>query len=170
MAVVSQDTYLFHGTVEENLRFGKPNATPEELEIAIRNANAHEFIRKLPEGLATVIGERGIKLSGGQRQRIAIARALLRDTPILMLDEALSAVDAENEWIIQDALDRLMEGRTTLIFAHRLSSVIDADRILVLEGGRIADQGTHPELISRKGAYRTLMAARPPRAAAQPFF
>ncbi len=160
MAVVSQDTYLFHGTVEENLRFGKPNATPEELEIAIRNANAHEFIRKLPEGLATVIGERGIKLSGGQRQRIAIARALLRDTPILMLDEALSAVDAENEWIIQDALDRLMEGRTTLIFAHRLSSVIDADRILVLEGGRIADQGTHPELISRKGAYRTLMAAQ----------
>ncbi len=160
MAVVSQDTYLFHGTVEENLRFGKPDATTEELEIATRNANAHEFISKLPEGYGTIIGERGIKLSGGQRQRIAIARALLRDAPILVLDEALSAVDAENEWIIQDALDRLMKGRTTLIFAHRLSSVIDADRILVLDEGRVADQGTHPELIAREGPYRRLMAAQ----------
>ena len=127
--------------MEENLRFGKPDATPEELEIAIRNANAYEFISKLPEGYGTIIGERGIKLSGGQRQRIAIARALLRDAPILVLDEALSAVDAENEWIIQDALDRLMKGRTTLIFAHRLSSVIDADRILVLEEGALPTRG-----------------------------
>jgi len=160
LAVVSQDTYLFHGTVEENLRFGKPDATQSELEQAARNANALEFIRRLPDGFATVIGERGIKLSGGQRQRVAIARALLRDAPILVLDEALSAVDAENEWVIQEALDRLMKDRTTLIFAHRLSSVIDADRILALEHGQVADTGTHGELISRDGPYRRLMAVQ----------
>ncbi|MBT5298273.1 MAG: thiol reductant ABC exporter subunit CydC [Rhodospirillaceae bacterium] len=160
LAVVSQDTYLFHGSVGENLRFGKPDATQAELEQAARHANAHEFIAALPEGYGTVIGERGVKLSGGQRQRIAIARALLRDAPVLVLDEALSAVDAENEWIIQEALDRLMKDRTTLIFAHRLSSVIDADRILVLDDGRIADTGSHRELISRPGPYQRLMAAQ----------
>ena len=160
LAVVSQDTYLFHGTVEENLRFGNPDASATELETAAQDANAHEFIQKLPHGYATVVGERGIKLSGGQRQRIAIARALLRDAPILVLDEALSAVDAENECIIQDALDRLMKGRTTIIFAHRLSSVIDADRILVLNQGKIVDQGTHDELISRDGMYANLMRAQ----------
>jgi ATP-binding cassette subfamily C protein CydCD len=133
IAVVNQDTYLFHGSVEDNLRFGKPQATQEELEAAARAANAHGFIDQLPRGYQTIIGERGIRLSGGQRQRIAIARALLRDAPILVLDEALSAVDAENEAIIQEALDRLMRGRTTLIFAHRLSSVIGADRLLVLD-------------------------------------
>ena len=127
VAVVNQDTYLFHGTVEDNLRFGKPDADAGEIEAAARAANAHEFISRLPQGYATVVGERGIKLSGGQRQRIAIARALLRDAPILILDEALSAVDAENEAVIQQALDRLMQGRTTLIFAHRLSSVIGAE-------------------------------------------
>ncbi len=119
IAVVNQDTYLFHGTVEDNLRFGKPDASLEELESACRAANAHDFIASLPQGYATLVGERGIRLSGGQRQRIAIARALLRDAPILVLDEALSAVDAENESVIQQALDRLMQGRTTLIFAHR---------------------------------------------------
>ena len=160
LAVVSQDTYLFHGTVEENLRFGNPDASATELETAAQDANAHEFIQKLPHGYATVVGERGIKLSGGQRQRIAIARALLRDAPILVLDEALSAVDAENEFIIQDALDRLMKGRTTIIFAHRLSSVINADRILVLNQGKIVDQGTHDELISRDGMYANLMRAQ----------
>jgi len=158
LAVVSQDTYLFHGTVEDNLRLGKPEATWKEIEAAVRAANAYEFITDLPEGYRTVIGERGIRLSGGQRQRIAIARALLRDAPILVLDEALSAVDAENEAVIQQALDRLMRGRTTLIFAHRLSSVIDADRILVLEDGHIAETGSHAELMAGGGAYHRLMA------------
>ena len=158
IAVVSQDTYLFHGTVEDNLRMGKPDATPAELEAAARAANAHAFIERLPMGYQTVVGERGIRLSGGQRQRIAIARALLRDSPILVLDEALSSVDAESEALIQAALDRLMQGRTTLIFAHRLSSVVDADRILALDAGRVAEVGTHAELMGTRGAYYRLMA------------
>ncbi|RPI40936.1 MAG: ATP-binding cassette domain-containing protein, partial [Betaproteobacteria bacterium] len=158
IAVVVQDTYLFHGSVEDNLRLGCPVASDAEVEAAARAANAHEFIRALPEGYRTVIGERGTRLSGGQRQRIAIARALLLDAPILILDEALSSVDAENEAVIQQALDRLMQGRTTLILAHRLSSVIGADRILVLETGRVADSGRHAELIARDGPYRRLMA------------
>jgi ATP-binding cassette subfamily B protein len=158
IAVVSQDTYLFHGTVEDNLRMGKPDATVAELEAAARAANAHEFIARLPEGYRTLVGERGVRLSGGQRQRIAIARALLRDAPILVLDEALSSVDAESEAVIQEALDRLMHGRTTLIFAHRLSSVIGADRILVLDEGRLAESGRHAELMARGGAYHRLMA------------
>ncbi|HEX9418373.1 MAG TPA: thiol reductant ABC exporter subunit CydC [Methylomirabilota bacterium] len=160
IAVVSQDTYLFHGTVAENLRMGKPGATPAELTAAARAANAEEFITRLPQGYETVVGERGVRLSGGQRQRIAIARALLRDAPILILDEALSAVDAESEAVIQEALDRLMEGRTTLIFAHRLSSVIGADRILALEAGCVVETGTHAELMSLGGAYHRLMAAQ----------
>ena len=160
IAVVSQDTYLFHGTVEDNLRMGKPDATPAELAAAARAANAEEFIARLPQGYQTVVGERGVRLSGGQRQRIAIARALLRDAPILVLDEALSAVDAESEAVIQEALDRLMQGRTTLIFAHRLSSVIGADRIFALDDGRVAETGTHAELMARRGAYHRLMAAQ----------
>ena len=158
IAVVNQDTYLFHGTVADNLRVGQPGATIDELEEACRAANAHGFVAQLPQGYDTVIGERGIRLSGGQRQRIAIARAILRDAPILVLDEALSAVDAQNEAVIQDALDRLMVGRTTLIFAHRLSSVINADRILVLDQGSIAETGRHDELMARRGAYYRLMA------------
>ena len=160
VAVVNQDTYLFHGTVEDNLRFGKPDATGEELEAAARAANAHEFISRLPQGYATVVGERGIKLSGGQRQRIAIARALLRDAPILILDEALSAVDAENEAVIQAALDQLMQGRTTLIFAHRLSSVVGADRILVLDHGSIVEAGDHASLMHAGGIYHRLMGSQ----------
>jgi ATP-binding cassette, subfamily B, bacterial len=160
IAVVRQDTYLFHGTVEDNLRLGKPDATRAEIVAAARAANAHDFITALPQGYATVIGERGLRLSGGQRQRLAIARALLRDAPILILDEALSSVDAENEAIIQSALDRLMVGRTTLILAHRLSSVIDADRILVLDRGRVIESGTHAELMRLGGAYRQLMGAQ----------
>jgi ATP-binding cassette subfamily C protein CydCD len=160
IAVVSQDTYLFHGTVEDNLRMGKPGATAAALEAAARAANAHEFIARLPQGYQTVVGERGVRLSGGQRQRIAIARALLRDAPILVLDEALSAVDAESEAVIQEALDRLMRGRTTLIFAHRLSSVIDADRILALEDGRVVESGRHDELMANRGAYYRLMAGQ----------
>ena len=151
IAVVNQDTYLFHGSVEDNLRFGKPDASHEELQAAARAANAHGFISQLPQGYRTIVGECGIRLSGGQRQRIAIARALLRDAPILVLDEALSAVDAENEAIIQEALDRLMQDRTTLIFAHRLSSVIGADRLLVLEQGRLAETGSHASLMKAGG-------------------
>jgi ATP-binding cassette subfamily C protein CydCD len=163
IAVVNQDTYLFHGTVEDNLRMGKPDATVDELEAAARTANAHAFISALPQGYRTVVGERGVRLSGGQRQRIAIARALLRDAPILVLDEALSSVDAESEALIQDALEGLMRGRTTLIFAHRLSSVIGADRILVLEHGTIAEEGTHAELMARGGLYHRLMAMQAER-------
>jgi ATP-binding cassette subfamily C protein CydCD len=157
IAVVSQDTWLFHGSVEENLRLGHPDATEAELVAAARAANAHDFIMGLPDGYQTAIGERGSQLSGGQRQRLAIARALLRDAPILVLDEALSSVDAENESVIQQALDRLMSGRTTLILAHRLSSVIGADRILVLEDGAVVQSGTHAALIVRDGPYRRLM-------------
>src|SRR5271170_5147881 len=160
IAVVHQDTYLFHGTVEENLRLGKPDADREELEAAAHDANAHEFISALPQGYQTMIGERGVMLSGGQRQRLAIARALLRDAPILILDEALSSVDAENEAVIQQALDRLSAGRTTLILAHRLSSVIGTDRILVLDKGRVVESGRHAELIRRDGPYRRLMGAQ----------
>ena len=156
--VVNQDTYLFHGTAAENIRFGKPDASDAEMEAAARAANAHGFIARLAQGYDTVIGERGIRLSGGQRQRIAIARALLRDAPILLLDEALSSVDAENEAVIQDALARLMGGRTVLIMAHRLSSVIDADRILVLDEGRVVESGRHQELMAARGVYHRLMA------------
>jgi ATP-binding cassette subfamily C protein CydCD len=157
IAVVAQDTYLFHGTVEDNLRLGRPNATEAEVIAAATAANAHGFITALPDGYQTMIGERGTQLSGGQRQRLAIARALLRDSPILVLDEALSSVDTENEAIIQQALDRLMIGRTTLILAHRLSSVIGADRILVLGDGAVVQSGTHRELIALPGPYRDLM-------------
>ena len=141
----------------DNLRFGKPDATRQELEAAARAANAHEFIEHLPHGYETVVGERAIRLSGGQRQRIAIARALLKDAPVLLLDEALSSVDAENEALIQSALDRLMENRTTLVIAHRLSSVINADRILVLDQGRAVEIGAHAELIAVGGTYARLM-------------
>ena len=158
IAVVSQDTYLFHGTVEENLRMGAPEASQEQLIAAARAANIHDFIAGLPAGYQTVVGEKGIKLSGGQRQRVAIARALLRDAPILVLDEALSAVDAENEAVIQSALDRLMVGRTVLVLAHRLSSVIGCDRIIALDGGRVAEAGSHQDLMAQDGVYRRLMA------------
>ena len=158
VAVVTQDTYLFHGTVADNLRFGNPNATQEELEAAAQAANAHEFICQLNHGYETVVGERAVRLSGGQKQRIAIARALLKDAPILVLDEALSSVDAENEAIIQEALNRLMAGRTTLIIAHRLSSVVNADRILVLENGGLVESGAHAELVTAGGIYADLMA------------
>ena len=163
ISVVTQDTYLFHGTVAENLRFGNPGASQDELEAAARAANAHDFIGHLPDGYETVVGERVVRLSGGQKQRIAIARALLKDAPILVLDEALSSVDAENEAVIQEALERLMAGRTTLIIAHRLSSVVNADRILALDDGRLAESGSHSELAAAGGLYATLMAQQQER-------
>src|SRR5260221_4165398 len=158
IAVVNQDTFLFHGTIEENIRMGRPDASEADVIAAATAANIHAFISGLLQGYQTVIGEKGIKLSGGQRQRVAIARAILRDAPILVLDEALSAVDAENEAVIQQALDQLMQGRTTLILAHRLSSIIDCDRILVLDQGRVAESGRHAQLIQQGGIYARLMA------------
>lgn len=158
ISVVTQDTYLFHGTVAENLRLGMPDATQSDLEDASRLANIHDFIVELPSGYETVVGERGIKLSGGQRQRIAIARALLKSAPILILDEALSSVDAENEAVIQEALDHLIVGKTTLVIAHRLSSVINCDSIMVLDDGNLVENGTHQELSIANGAYFSLMS------------
>ena len=157
IAVVNQDTFLFHGTVGDNIRMGRPEASDEELRLAAKSANIDEFIKSLPQQYDTIIGEKGIKLSGGQRQRVAIARAILRDSPILILDEALSAVDAENEAIIQDALNKLMVGRTTIILAHRLSSIIDCDRIIVLDDGEVVETGIHRDLISRANTYSALM-------------
>ncbi|MGL4961993.1 MAG: ABC transporter ATP-binding protein [Inquilinus sp.] len=166
ISVVNQDTFLFHGTVEDNIRMGRPEATEAEVEAAARAANIHGFVQSLPQGYKTVVGEKGVKLSGGQRQRVAIARALLRDTPILVLDEALSAVDAENEAVIQEALDRLMQGRTTLVLAHRLSSVIGCDRILVLDRGRVVESGPHAALMQQGGVYAGLMAEQARESAA----
>ncbi|MGB6105689.1 MAG: ABC transporter ATP-binding protein [Pusillimonas sp.] len=157
IALVSQDITLFHGTLDENIRLGRPDATREQVRAAARSANIDDFIMSLPDGYETQLGERGLQLSGGQRQRVAIARALLRDAPILILDEALSSVDSENEALIQQALDRLMVGRTTLILAHRLASVVNADRTLVLDQGRVVQSGTHEELMRSGGLYYQLM-------------
>ncbi len=156
ISIVLQDVFLFHGTVRDNILFGRPGATEQELIEAAKVANAHGFISELPDGYDTLIGERGVKLSGGQRQRIAIARAVLRDAPILILDEATSSVDTETEKLIQQALERLMVGRTTLVIAHRLSTIRHADMIAVLEGSHIVERGTHRELMARPGLYRHL--------------
>ena len=156
VALVLQDPIVFGATIRENIAYGRPAATAEEVERAARAANAHEFIAALPEGYATVVGERGVTLSGGQRQRVAIARAFVKDAPVLILDEPTSAVDAENERAILEALARLMKGRTTLIIAHRLSTIRHADRIVVLEGGGVVEQGTHTELLARPRVYARL--------------
>ncbi|MDB5040906.1 MAG: putative multidrug export ATP-binding/permease protein [Candidatus Eremiobacteraeota bacterium] len=160
IAIVPQETQLFNGTIAENIRYGRLNATDAELVAAAQEANADEFVQKLPEGYATVVGERGIRLSGGQRQRIAIARAILRDPRILILDEATSALDSHSEALIEDALDRLLPGRTTLIIAHRLSTIRRATKILYIEGGRVRETGTHEALIAAGGAYADLHAAQ----------
>lgn len=158
MAIVPQDVMLFGGTIRENIEYGRPGASSADIEQAARNANAHDFIMSFPEGYETVVGERGIKLSGGQRQRIAIARAVLKDPRILILDEATSSLDSESERLVQEALDKLMKGRTSLVIAHRLSTIRNAHRIVVLDRGRITEEGSHRELLERDGGlYRGLL-------------
>jgi ATP-binding cassette, subfamily B, bacterial len=158
VGLVSQETYLFHATVRENLRFARPQATDEELEEAARAAQIHDLIASLPDGYDTVVGERGYRFSGGEKQRIAIARTILRNPPVLVLDEATSALDNETERAVQEALDRLAEGRTTLAIAHRLSTIRHADEIVVLDGGQIVERGTHAELLARGGRYAAVAA------------
>jgi ATP-binding cassette subfamily B protein len=158
VGVVSQETYLFHASVRDNLRFASPDATDEQVEEAARAARIHDLIASLPDGYDTVVGERGYRFSGGEKQRIAIARTVLRNPPVLVLDEATSALDTRTERAVQEALDKLAEGRTTIAIAHRLSTVRDADQIVVVAGGRIAERGTHDELIAAGGGYAELVA------------
>jgi subfamily B ATP-binding cassette protein MsbA len=156
IGIVTQDTVLFNDTVRNNIAYGQPHVAMKEVEAAARAALAHDFIQALPAGYDTVIGERGVRLSGGERQRLAIARALLKNAPVLILDEATSALDSESEALVQSALHNLMSGRTVLVIAHRLSTVRRADRIVVIENGTIADIGTHEDLMSKLGTYRRL--------------
>jgi ABC-type multidrug transport system fused ATPase/permease subunit len=153
---VLQDTVLFQGTIRENIAYGRPHATQQEIEDAAKMANANEFIERMPNGYETLVGERGLALSGGQRQRIGIARAIVRNSPILILDEPTAALDTESERLVIEALERLMKGRTVITIAHRLSTIRDADSIIVLKGGVVAEQGTHQELLNRKGIYSDL--------------
>ncbi|MCZ8313406.1 ABC transporter transmembrane domain-containing protein [Phreatobacter sp.] len=176
ISLVPQDVAIFAATVAENIRYGRPDATDEEVAAAARMAHAEEFIARMPEGYASLVGERGVTLSGGQRQRIAIARAILRDAPLLLLDEATSALDAESETLVQEALSRLMKGRTTLVIAHRLATILDCDRIIVMDKGQVVEQGTHAELVAAGGLYarlaelqfRTVAGAAPEAQAATP--
>ncbi len=157
IGIVSQEPLLFSTSIAENIRYGRAGATDEEIRTAARAANAHAFIQKFPDGYETLVGERGVQLSGGQKQRVAIARAVLKDPRLLVLDEATSALDAESEHLVKEALDRIREGRTTLIIAHRLSTVRDADRVLVMDGGRIVQNGEHAVLMGQEGLYRRLI-------------
>jgi ATP-binding cassette subfamily B protein len=156
LGIVPQDTMIFAASALENIRYGRPEATDDDVRAAIAAAHADEFLQALPQGLDTQLGERGVKLSGGQRQRIAIARAILRNPPILLLDEATSALDAQSEQLVQVALEELMRNRTTLVIAHRLATVLKADRILVIDGGRLVSEGTHQELLVKDGLYARL--------------
>ena len=155
-AYVEQEPTIFAGTIAENIRFGRPDATRAEVLAAAKDALVDDFVVTLEQGYDSIVGERGIMLSGGQKQRLAIARALLKDAPILLLDEATSALDAESERLVHIAFERLMEGRTTLVIAHRLATIRDADRILVLDKGRLIDEGTHDELVKKGGRYAQL--------------
>jgi ABC-type multidrug transport system fused ATPase/permease subunit len=157
MAIVPQDVLLFGGTIKENIAYGKPDATIEEIEEAAKKANAYDFVESFPEKFETIVGERGIKLSGGQRQRIAIARAVLKDPAILILDEATSSLDSESERVVQEALDKLMVGRTSFVIAHRLSTIRKADKIIVIDKGAVVESGTHDDLMSIQGGlYQSL--------------
>ena len=158
LGIVPQEVILFGGTIQENIAYGKPDATVEEIKEAARKANALEFIESFPDGFQTIVGERGVKLSGGQRQRVAIARAILKDPAILILDEATSSLDAHSELLVQQALEKLMEGRTTIVIAHRLSTIKKVDRIFVIKEGQLAEMGTHAELTQvNNGIYSTLL-------------
>jgi len=160
VALVAQDTYLFNDTLRNNVALARPGATPAEVSVAIERAALSDFVASLPEGLDTVVGERGTRLSGGQRQRVAIARAFLKDAPILILDEATSHLDAVSEATVRGALDRLKQDRTTLVIAHRLSTVRGADTIVVLDRGRVVETGAHAELLARRGLYARLISAQ----------
>ena len=157
IGLVPQEPILFHRTILENIQYGKPGASKDEVVKAAKLANCNDFISSLPKAYGTYVGERGIKLSGGERQRVAIARAILKNAPILVLDEATSSLDSESEHLIQDALKNLMQGKTTIVIAHRLSTIMQMDRIVVLEKGKITEQGTHDELVkARQGTYQKL--------------
>nr|HPG83371.1 ATP-binding cassette domain-containing protein [bacterium] len=168
MGIVTQETILFNDTVRNNIAYGLSSKPLEEIVEAARIANAHDFISQLPEGYDTNIGERGIALSGGQRQRLAIARAVLKNPPILILDEATSALDTESELLVQQAIERLMRNRTSFVIAHRLSTILRADRIIVLEKGRMVQQGVHDELVAQPGLYQKLYTMQFRAAEVQP--
>ena len=159
IGIVSQNVFLFDGTIKENIAYGNPNATDDEIISAAKRANIHDYVLSLEKGYDTVIGERGVKLSGGQKQRLSIARVFLKNPPILILDEATSALDNATEVLIQQSLDELCKGRTTIVVAHRLSTVKNADEIAVVSGGEIIEKGTHEELMAQKGAYEKLYQA-----------
>ena len=159
-STVFQNVYLFNDTIENNIRFGRPGATHEEVVEAARKARVDEFVRELPDGYETLVGEAGGALSGGQKQRISIARALLKDAPIVILDEATASIDPENESLIQGALSELTRGKTVVVIAHRLATIESADQILVVEGGRIVQRGTHEELLGQEGTYRRFVEIR----------
>ena len=155
-SIVFQNVFLFNDTIENNIRFGKPDATHEEVVNAAKRACCHEFISQLENGYDTLAGENGSSLSGGEKQRIAMARAILKDAPIIILDEATSSVDPENEWMMVKAIDELVEGKTVIMIAHRLKTVVDSDNIIVLDDGKVREQGTHPQLMEKNGIYRKL--------------